>query len=148
MGRGRVDLTEAKLKRQQRNQRYRDDIIRREHDKERDKLYQQKRREQARLRQHQDPLARLADVATQREYLGEENDVIVETVIMESEEGEETNEVSGMVEEEGEILETLPAGEWEGGFNDDLGGGFDDGFRWDMNENGMNCLKITNCRGE
>ena len=94
-------------------------------------------------------MARLADVVTQREYLGEENDVIIEAEIRESlEEAEETIEVSGMVEEDGEVLENSAASVWEGGFNADFGGGFDDGFGWDMNENGMNCLKITNCRGE
>jgi len=71
-------------------------------------------------------------MVTQREYLAEENDEIVEPL----EEGEETIEVSGIVEEDGEVLETLPTGEWEGEFRDDWGGGFDGGFGWDTNENG------------
>jgi len=46
--------------------------------KEQYRLYQQRKREQQRLRQHEDPLAQLADVDTQREYLAVENDVIIE----------------------------------------------------------------------
>ena len=61
------------------------------------------------------------------------------------EEETEGIEVSGMVQEDGEVLENL-AREWEDGFNDDFGEGFDDGFGRDMN--GMECLEITNSRGE
>ena len=135
--------------RQERNRRYQSKLEVKARKREKDRVYQQRKREQVRLERHEDPLARLADVVTQREYLGEENDVIIEAEIRESlEEAEETIEVSGMVEEDGEVLENSAASVWEGGFNADFGGGFDDGFGWDMNENGMNCLKITNCRGE
>src|SRR5579859_5685975 len=78
-------------------------------------------------------------VATQGEYLAEENDVVVDMAMIDVLEEEiEGIEVSGMVQEDGEVLENLPAGEWKGGFNDDIGGGFDNGFGWDMN--GMECL--------
>ena len=73
------------------------------------------------------------------EYLAEENDVVVDMAMIDVlEEETEGIEVSGMVQEDGEVLEPLPASEWKGGFNDDIGGGFDDGFGWDMN--GMECL--------
>ena len=102
--------------------------------REKDRLYQQRKREQARLECHEDPLAQLADVATQREYLADENHVVIDTAIIESlEEEAEGIEVSGMVEEDGEVLESLDVGTWEEGFNDDFGGGFADGFGWDMN---------------
>jgi len=111
--------------------------------REKDRLYQQRKREQARLECHEDPLAQLADVATQREYLADENHVVIDTAIIESlEEEAEGIEVSGTVEEDGEVLESLDVGTWEEGFNDDFGGGFEDGFGWDMN--GMECLEITN----
>src|SRR5579859_8183647 len=83
MPRQQVDPEQAKLKRQQRNQRYRRNVEATERNRERNTLYQQKKREQARLQQHQDPLAQLADVATQREYLDEENDVSIESMEIE-----------------------------------------------------------------
>jgi hypothetical protein len=52
-----------------------------EHNREKKKLYQQKKREQARLRLHQDPLAQLADVVNQQEYL---QDAAVVLVVPES----------------------------------------------------------------
>jgi hypothetical protein len=81
----------------------------------------------------------LADVITQREYLEQENDVIVEATTIEP--AEETTEVSGTVEEDGEVLENFPA---DRGFNDDdddFERGFNDGFRWDTNEDGTKCLR-------
>jgi len=53
-----------------------------------------------------------------------------------------------MAEEDGEVLENLAGGGWEGGFNDDWGHGFDDNFREDMNEDGMEGLGVTNSRGQ
>jgi hypothetical protein len=41
------------------------------------------------------------------------------------------------MEENHEVLENVPVGAWEGGLNDDGEGGFDDDFREDMNEDGM-----------
>ena len=114
-----------------------------------DRLYQQRKRDQQRLQQHEDPLAQLADVDTQQEYLAKENDVIIEAMEIEPVgEGEESIDVSGMVEEDGEVLENLGAGAWEEGLNDDWGHGLDDDFGEDMNENGMECLEITNGRGQ
>ena len=121
MARLRIDPTEAKLKRRERNQRYRENIARRQHEKEQDRQYQQRKRDQQRLRQHEDPLAQLADVGTQQEYLTKENDVIVEGIEIELGEGEDSIEVSGMVEEDGEVLENLGTGAWEEGLNDDWG---------------------------
>jgi len=149
MPRQQVDPEQAKLKRQQRNQRYRRNVEATERNRERNTLYQQKKREQARLQQHQDPLAQLADVATQREYLDEENDVSIEAMEIEPVgEGEDLIDVSGMVEEDGEVLENLSAGAWEEEFNDGWGHGFHDDFSTDINENGMECLEITNGRGQ
>src|SRR5438034_2976457 len=96
--------------RQERNRRYQSKLEVKARKREKDRVYQQRKREQVRLERHEDPLARLADVVTQREYLGEENDVIIEAEIRESlEEAEETIEVSGMVEEDGEVLENSAA---------------------------------------
>src|SRR5579859_6266078 len=134
MARLRIDPTEAKLKRRERNQRYRENIARRQHEKEQDRLYQQRKRDQQRLRQHEDPLVQLADVDTQQEYLAEENDVIIEAMEIELVgEGEDSIDVSGMVEEDGEVFENLSAGAWEEGFNDEWGHGFDDDFSADIN---------------
>jgi hypothetical protein len=117
--------------------------------RERDRVHRERKKEQARLKCHEDPLAQLADAATQREYLEEENDVIVEGMSNEGVgEGEDSIDVSGVVEEDGEVLENLAAGAWEEGFNDEWGGGFDNGFEWDTNENGMEGLDITNGRGQ
>jgi hypothetical protein len=102
-----------------------------------------------RLGYHLDPLAQLANVATQREYLAEENDIIVEEMIIEPVgEGEDSIDVSGMVEEDGEVLENFSAGAWEEGFNEDWGGSFRDNSPEDIDEHGTKCLEITNRRGK
>src|SRR5579859_7207320 len=133
----------------ERDRRYQSKLEVKEKKRERDRLYQQRKREQARLRQHEDPLAQLADVATQWEYLDEENDVIIEAMEIEPVgEGEDLIDVSGMVEEDGEVLKNLFVGAWEEEFNDGWGHGFDDDFRADINENGMECLEMTNGRGQ
>src|SRR5579859_8032471 len=136
----REDILQRK---QERERGYQLNSIAKAKKREKDRLYQQRKREQARLECHEDPLAQLADVATQREYLANKNHVVIDTAIIESlEEEAEGIEVSGTVEEDGEVLESLDVGTWEEGFNDDFGGGFEDGFGWDMN--GMECLEITN----
>ena len=52
MPRRQVDPEQTKLKRQQRNQRYRANLETTERNKGRNTLYQQKKHEQARLAQH------------------------------------------------------------------------------------------------
>ena len=65
-------------------------------------------------------MAQLADIATQQRYLETENEsvndpIIVTTTIEES----EPIDVSGIVEENGNVLETFDNDHWGGGFNDD-----------------------------
>src|SRR5579859_4266483 len=139
----REDILQRK---QERERGYQLNSIAKAKKREKDRLYQQRKREQARLECHEDPLAQLADVATQREYLAGENNVVVDMARIDSwEEETEGIEVSGMVQADWEVLENM-VGEWEDGFNDDFGEGFDYGFGRDMN--GMECLEITNSRGE
>src|SRR5579859_2410835 len=146
LGRNKEEKQRAK---QEREHQYRLNSEAKAKKKERDRVNRERKKEQARLACHEDPLAQLADVATQREYLDEENDVIIEAMEIELVgEEEDLIDVSGMVEEDGEVLENLSASAWEEGFNDDWGHGFDDDFREEMNENGMECLEITNGRGE
>jgi len=52
-------------------------------------------------------------------------------------EEDDSIDVSGMMEEDGEVLENLPAGAWEEGFHDDWDGGFDDNFMEDMKDDSM-----------
>jgi hypothetical protein len=88
--------------------------------REQDRLYQQRKREQQRLQKHQDPLAQLADSATQQRYLDEGNEPIDEsTIIAAMIEEREMVDVGGVVEEDGEILENFDDDQGEGGFNDD-----------------------------
>lgn len=65
MTRRRADPEQARLKRQQRNQRHRANIVRREQEKEQDRLYKQEKREQARLRQCQVSLKQLTEIVVQ-----------------------------------------------------------------------------------
>jgi hypothetical protein len=74
MPRPRADPGEVKLKRQRRIQRYRAKPAVKERIREQNKVYRQKRKEQASLRLHSDPLAILTDAATQQRYLEAEND--------------------------------------------------------------------------
>ena len=93
--------------------------------RERDWVHRERKKEPARLKCHEDPLAQLADAATQQEYLEEENDVIGEGMSNEGVcEGEDPIDVSGVVEEDGEVLENLSAGAWEEEFNDGWGAWF------------------------
>jgi hypothetical protein len=141
LAKSREDILKGK---QEREARYRLNDEAKAKKRERDRVHWERRKEQVRLRCHNDPLARLADVATQREYLEEENEVMVE----EAGEIDESIDVGGVVEEDGEVLENLPAGAWEEGFHDDWEGGFDENFGEDTHENGMEGREITNCRGE
>jgi len=127
-----IDPTEAQSKRQQRNQRYRANIARREQEKKQDRLYQQVKREQARLRQHQVLLMQLADIATQQQYLEAENDRMDEMFIIGAvrEEEEEIVDVSGMMMKDDEVLEN--SGQGDEGFPDE---GFPDDVHSDMNDN-------------
>jgi len=115
-----LNPAEAKLKKQLHNQRYHANSTAREHNKEYDKLYHRKRREQMRLGLHQDPLAQLADTVTQQEYLRDASEVPIIPKLI-----EEQEPIDGgiMVEEDGEILENFAGPlirEWDGGFD----GGF------------------------
>jgi hypothetical protein len=137
--------------------------------RERDRLYRQRKRQQLRLEYHPDSLAQLADVETQRGYLAEENDAIIEVIDVETQQeylAEENDtiveamvfeaaedkvdaiDISGIIEESGEVLENFPANNWDEGFNNDFEGDFDDRYRWNIYENGIESLEITNNRGK
>ena len=77
LGRNKEEKQRAK---QEREHQYRLNSEAKAKKKERDRVHRERKKEQARLACHEDPLAQLADVATQREYLDEENDVIIEVV--------------------------------------------------------------------
>ena len=119
MGRPRGDSEQAKLKKRLRNERYRGNLVMAERNREKNKLYQQKKREQARLRLHQDPLAQLANIVTQQEYLQNAPEV---PAVPEPADEQEPIDAGITVEEDGEILEEIVDGEWGGGFD----GGFPD----------------------
>jgi len=128
MGRAKADLEQIKLNRRSRNERYRANRAVMERNREKNTLYQRKKREQARLRLHPDPLAQLADVATQQQYLQDTSEALAEPEPVE-EERELMVDVGIAVEEDGEILEGF-AGLSGGGYEEDWGfndgGGFPD----------------------
>jgi hypothetical protein len=121
MPRPKADPMEAKLKRQQRNQRYLAKSGVKERIRERDRLYQLKKREQARRQLCQNPLAQMADIVTQQRYLEVETDDIPEApAIREPAQEEESIDVGVIVEEDGEIAENFVRdqdGEWDGVFD-------------------------------
>jgi len=140
--RRRIDPAEAKLKRQQRNQRYRANITRKQ-EKEQDIPQQQL----ARLRQCQVPLRQLAEIAIEQQYSEAENDMMDEGMMVGSV-GEEGGivDANNMMEEDGENFRD---GHWNEGFPDEIGsemnddgndepdGGFgDDSVESDMNDDG------------
>jgi hypothetical protein len=142
MGRPKGNSEQGKLKKRLRNERYRANIITAERNREKNTLHQQKKREQARLQLHQDPLARLANVVTQQQYLkdatGAERSVGSECM-----EEQEPIDTGMIVEEAGEILENFMEHldeEREGGFANDLQlnayEGFDGGFYDEPNDFG------------
>ena len=91
-------------------------VVTAERNREKDKLYRQKKREQAHLRLHQDPLAQLADIVTQQRYLQDTPEA--PDVPEPTEQQQEPIDEGITVEEDGEILETFsgPLGrEWQGG---------------------------------
>lgn len=105
MPRPKLTLEEAKIKRQQRNQRYRDNIVAKQHNLEHDKLYRQRRREQIRLADHQDPLAQLANIETRQEYLAAgDSQTHLPTATTRT---EEVVDVAGTIQEDGEILDNF-----------------------------------------
>jgi hypothetical protein len=98
---------------------------------------------------HQDPLAQLASTETQQEYLAEENDVIVEAMVFEStEERMEAIDISGIIEESREVLENFLTNTWDEGFNDDFERDLEERDIWNVDENGIESLEITNGRRE
>ena len=142
MPRPRVDPEQAKLQRQQRNQRYRANLTVKEQNKEHDRIYRQKKREQARLQQHEDPLAQLADIMTQQQYLEVENNAIEEpTIILPIIDQGDLIDVGGVVEEHGEVLDNFDDDHCCGGFNET----YDE---WDeaLSDNGKQSMIIINDR--
>jgi len=140
MARQRVDPKQSKLKKQERNQRYRENLVAKERNKAHDRIYQQRKREQARLQKHEDPLARLADVETQQRYLQVEGDTMIDRPMAAgfTEEDEERIDISGIIEEDGQVLDNFDDGTWGEGFNDEeWRGGFDyDNDNYDVNNDG------------
>jgi hypothetical protein len=136
-------------RKQERERQYRSNPEVKAKKREQDRLYQQRKRQQARLECHSDPLAQLADRATQREYLEEENEGINQRIInREVKEAEEIIELSVIVAEEGEVLKNWTASGWEEGLDeDDWEGGFDGGIGNYTNENGIENTERTNSRG-
>jgi len=142
MPRPKPDSEQAKVKKQLRNQKYRENITAKERNKEHDKVYRRRKREQARLRQHEDPLAQLADMATQQEYLEGENEIVNARWVIESagEEEEEPIDVAGTVQEDGDILENFGD---DGGFGESDDGGFMDMPEYDWNDDFDNKVDLN-----
>jgi hypothetical protein len=135
MPRPRPNPAEAKLKRQQSIQRYGAKPEVRERIRAQDRSYRQKKKEQAQLRIHQDPLAQLADIVTQQRYLQEAPEAL--DVPEPTKQRQEPIDEGITVEEDGEILENFsaPLGrEWEGGAD----GEFPDEPESDVND-GLDC---------
>ena len=134
MGRAKGDPELAKLKKQLRNDQYGSNNQAAQKKREKDKLYRQKKREQEHLQLHRDPLAQLADIVTQQDYL---QDVVTTElpIVPEHTEEQESIDTGLIVEEEGEILEIFGRGVSEelndSGFLDGMGfdEGFDEGFQ-------------------
>jgi hypothetical protein len=124
---------DAQRLKQERDRRYQLNVEVKAKKKERDRLYQQRKRDQQRLRQHEDPLAQLANVITQQRYLEAENNAIEEsTIIPPIIDDEYSIDMGGVVEEDGEVLENFGDDHGSGGFNDDY-----DGWDEGSNDNGM-----------
>ena len=138
MPRQRAAPEQAKLNRQQRNERYRANLASTERNRERNKLYQQRKRQQARLQQHPDPFTQLAEIVIQQQHLDEGNDLIDESIVVRPVAREEkTMDVSGTVEENGEVLENFVYNIWNGGSDSDdnhSNGGFVDEIDLDIND--------------
>jgi len=142
MPRPPVDPEQIKQNKKLRNERYRTDPITAMRNRERDRLYRERKREQARLAKHPDPLAQLADVTIQQQYLeeveeergrgvAEEGEAFTVTptvtpVMAESmDEVNEVNEaneanIGGTILEDGVVLETFGDMPWDDGFGDGL----------------------------
>src|SRR5579859_6635443 len=102
---GAHDIQRLKHKR---DRRYQSKSEVKEKKREKDRLYQQRKREHARLRQHEDPLAQLANITTQQQYLEAVDNPIDESmIIVPMIDGEEPIDVGGTVEEDGEVLENF-----------------------------------------
>ena len=139
MPRRKLDPEQAKQQRQERNQRYHANLTVKEQNKEHDRIY---RREQARLQQHEDPLAQLADIMTQQQYLEAENNAIEEpTIILPIIDQGDLIDVGGVVEEHGEVLDNFDDDHCCGGFNET----YDE---WDeaLSDNGKQSIIIINDR--
>ena len=145
MPRPRLDPEQAKLKRQLRNKRYEANVAAKQRKLEYDRVYQQRRRQQLQLNQHEDPLIRLTDITTQQEYLeaaNNEGDISQRIDIMLQE--AEAIDMAGTIYEDGEVLDNfgddgLIDGYIEGDDNDwnhDL----DDGFNIEMNMEGIQLM--------
>ena len=140
---------EIQKRKQEREREYRLNSEVKAKKREQDRLYQQRKREQARLQQHEDSLAQLADIATQQQYLKAQNELINEPMNITSRmEESEPIDVGGMIEEDGEILENSMVGRREEEFDDKWEDNFDENFERDENENGINGLEITNDRAK
>jgi hypothetical protein len=101
------------------------------------------------LAEENNAIVEAIDVETQQEYLAEENDSIVEAMVFESAEDKvDAIDISGIIEESGEVLENFLANDWDERFNNDFEGDFDDRYGWNMYENGTESLEMTNNRGE
>ena len=93
---------------------------RHEEKKRKDREYRQRKREQERLRKHDDPLALLADVATQDRLLEESDDFQdgIQTLMGVDDADEDRNGTQGAPDED--VL-----GDFADGFADDFDGGHD-----------------------
>ena len=108
MPRPKANPLQAKLKRQKRIQKYKANPTVKEHIRIQRKSYRQKKKEEARLQQHQDPLAQLAHVDTQQHYLEDVPEVLVAPKHTDEWERIDTGI---MIEEDEEILENQGQGE-------------------------------------
>ena len=149
----RVSAEESKVKKRERDQRYLQNTAAKQHKRELNRRYYQRKKEQALLQQHPDPLARLADIVTQQGYLEVvKNYEVGPTAItreeecfeQEEEEGEEeVIDVTGIVVENGNVLEIFDTNSLDEGFDEGWhhhgAQGFNDevDYEWDGGANEM-----------
>lgn len=124
MARPKADPIQIKLNRQQRNQRYRTKPQVKERIRIQHKIYKQKKKEEARPRLHQSPLAQLADIVIQQGRLEVENNAPDMPDISEEASEDDVTNKGVAVDEVQRQSESEEVGQW----GDERDGHFDEGF--------------------
>ena len=128
MPRPPADPEQSKEKRRLRNKRHRANSVIAARNRENNRLYQQRKREQTRLARYPNCLTtQSTDIQIEQEYQEGDGNVFRHVVTESTEDN-----VNGMVPDGGGLLETFQDVEWIGGSD----GGFSDGFGIAINDDG------------